>query len=97
MFRNIQLLSLSVQPDDCPERLFGIRDASPHESGTSKIAPQTYAPGAINIPHNQNLTNSPASIHTPKEPAKVMRPPAHQSKQVVIVTKGDQLPKLPHM
>jgi hypothetical protein len=86
----MQLLSLSVQPDDCPERLFGIREDSPHDNGISRVGPRTYASGAIEITqqHHQ-LQNSPASVHTPKQPARIMRP--SQSR------KGDRLPTAPQM
>jgi hypothetical protein len=97
MFRNMQLLSTSVLPDDCPERLFGTRE-SPTNNISGHVFAKTYAPGAIDIQlSSHKLQNSPASIHTPKQPAKVIRPASQHPQSMKTLPKGDRLPTLPRM
>jgi len=93
MFRNMQLMSFSIQPDDCPERLFGM--GTPHDPAPTRIGASTYAPGAMHIPQTQphDLQNSPASVHMPRQAPKVMRPSSQQPTHV----KGDRLPTQPRM
>jgi hypothetical protein len=81
MFRNMQLLSLSVQPDDAPERLFGTQSQQ-------IIAPQT------NAADGPPQIGSPANVHTPRDQPRILRPTVQEPPKMPSFPAGPKVDRL---